>query len=1268
VYALTSARRRALVAVALAVAVSTAGVGRPGSPAVAAPATDTAWHNGSFNLDRPNLVRRSNIVLGRPNATAQESMPLGNGSLGVAAWAAGGLTAQLNRSDTLPDRRSPGQITIPGLARITGAADFAAHLDLYDGVLTEAGAGMTAQIYVRADADMLVVDVTGADPASTQTAQIGLWSGRSPAAVASGALGTLAETWTDDQTGGTGATYGSLAALTAGGRNVSASVVDARTVRVTFNPNADGSFRVLIGGPTWTGGNALAVATALFGSSASTPSATLQAPHLAWWHGFWASTNLMKINSAAGSGEYLENLRTFYLYQEAGLNRGTGNVPGTQAGVADMYSYNQDTHDWIPADVWWWNVRMQVTANMTSGVTALNSRFFNLYVSNLANIQAWTSAHLPGTTGACVPETMRFNGNGYYGNGTPQNNASCDTTIAPSYNSQTMTTGAEVSLAIWQQYLMTGDTAFLSAGYPLMKASAQFLLSYATTGSDGLLHTISNAHETQWHVRDPITDVVAMKALFPAVQRAAQTLNTDAAFVTQLDAAIAKLRDYPRTDAATHSQVLTASSDAGGQDVLALSAEPTATLHNTENLDLEATYPYGLIGDTAGTLNDLARRTYNSRLFRNNADWSYDALHAARLGLAGEVQATLVASAQKFQLLPSGMANLFGSATSNEPYNEQTGIVAAALNEALVQDYDGLLRIAPAWPSGWDVDGTVSVQHNSKLDVQVRNGVPSTVVLEAGANAAMQVRSPWPGQSVQVVDATTGATVVGPTTTSPFTITTSAGHAYLIEQTAQPFPNLPYAQVTGTPAAAAKHLGPVSIGLDGGGGPFGGTPAAVPGVVQAENYNTGGQGVAYSVNSVNGTGNGYRSDGVDIESTSDAGGGYNVGWTSTGQWFHYTVNAASAGVYTVNLRVAAPNAVAGALHIANASGTNLSGNISIPATGGWQNWTTVTVQVTLPAGQQTLTIYQDNGGWNINSLQFTSSSGPFGGTPAAIPGVVQAENYDTGGQGVGYSVTSVNGTANSYRADGVDIETTSDTGGGYNVGWTSGGQWFRYTVNVASAGAYTVNLRVAAPSAVTGAVHIANASGTNLSGNINIPATGGWQTWTTVTAQVTLPAGQQVLTLAEDTGGWNINSLQFAASGASNLAAGRPATESSHNDVYTAANVTDGNQSTYWESVNNAFPQWVQVDLGSSQSASRVVLQLPPSWGARDQTLSLLASTDGSTFTTVKAAAAYTFSPAGNNTVTLTFPATTQRYWRVTITANTGWPAGQVSEFQIWNS
>ena len=140
-----------------------------------------------------------------------------------------------------------------------------------------------------------------------------------------------------------------------------------------------------------------------------------------------------------------------------------------------------------------------------------------------------------------------------------------------------------------------------------------------------------------------------------------------------------------------------------------------------------------------------------------------------------------------------------------------------------------------------------------------------------------------------------------------------------------------------------------------------------------------------------------------------------------------------------------------------------------------------------------------------------------------------------------------------------------------------------------------------------------------------------------------------------------------AGASSTNLAAGKPTSESSHVQVYGSGNVTDADQNSYWESANNAFPQWVQVDLGSAQSASRVVLQLPASWGARNQTLSVLGSTDGTNFSTVKTSASYAFTPGAGNTVTITFTATTQRYFRLDITANTGWPAGQISGFQVWN-
>jgi hypothetical protein len=136
-----------------------------------------------------------------------------------------------------------------------------------------------------------------------------------------------------------------------------------------------------------------------------------------------------------------------------------------------------------------------------------------------------------------------------------------------------------------------------------------------------------------------------------------------------------------------------------------------------------------------------------------------------------------------------------------------------------------------------------------------------------------------------------------------------------------------------------------------------------------------------------------------------------------------------------------------------------------------------------------------------------------------------------------------------------------------------------------------------------------------------------------------------------------------------NIAAGQPASASSVNSPYVAANITDADPSTYWESTNGSFPQWAQVDLGQSFSISKITLRLPPStaWGARTQTLSVLGSADGSNFSTIVGSAGYTFDPnASNNTVTIAFTATTARYVRVNITANTGWPAGQLSDFAVF--
>ncbi|MFB9367477.1 galactose-binding domain-containing protein [Kitasatospora sp. NPDC001664] len=140
------------------------------------------------------------------------------------------------------------------------------------------------------------------------------------------------------------------------------------------------------------------------------------------------------------------------------------------------------------------------------------------------------------------------------------------------------------------------------------------------------------------------------------------------------------------------------------------------------------------------------------------------------------------------------------------------------------------------------------------------------------------------------------------------------------------------------------------------------------------------------------------------------------------------------------------------------------------------------------------------------------------------------------------------------------------------------------------------------------------------------------------------------------------------AAGGPNLAAGKAVSASSTTGGQSATNINDGNQGTYWESANGALPQWVQVDLGSSTSIDEVVLKLPAGWESRTETLAVQGSADGTSFTTLASSAGYSFDPGAGNTVRITFPAATTRYVRLAISANTGWPAAQISELEVHGS
>ncbi|MFG3144554.1 discoidin domain-containing protein [Streptomyces sp. NPDC048243] len=150
-----------------------------------------------------------------------------------------------------------------------------------------------------------------------------------------------------------------------------------------------------------------------------------------------------------------------------------------------------------------------------------------------------------------------------------------------------------------------------------------------------------------------------------------------------------------------------------------------------------------------------------------------------------------------------------------------------------------------------------------------------------------------------------------------------------------------------------------------------------------------------------------------------------------------------------------------------------------------------------------------------------------------------------------------------------------------------------------------------------------------------------------------------------------MTTTSIGGSSSVNVALNRPVSAGSYTQSYAPGNAVDGNANTYWESANSAFPQWLQVDLGSAIGVRRVVLTLPPAaaWATRSQTVSVQGSADGVSFGQLLGSAAYTFDPSSGNTAILSLPAgTTTRHLRLVFTANTGWPAGQVAEFRVFGA
>jgi len=247
--------------------------------------------------------------------------------------------------------------------------------------------------------------------------------------------------------------------------------------------------------------------------------------------------------------------------------------------------------------------------------------------------------------------------------------------------------------------------------------------------------------------------------------------------------------------------------------------------------------------------------------------------------------------------------------------------------------------------------------------------------------------------------------------------------------------------------------------------------------------------------------------GIKFQATSDEGAGENLGWVDPGDWIKYRIKVPYAGRYKVSYRVASEPG-GGVIQLEKAGGSPVYGVIDVDSTGGWQNWKTISHVVELPAGDQVIALSAPSGKWNLNWIDVESTQGNEGNNSVLR---IEAEKYGD--------------------MQGIQLENTSDSGGGRNVGWTDSGDWMSYynlPIPPSDTGAYEVSYRVAS-TVGSGEIQLEKPGGSQVYGKIDVPNTNGWQNWKTISHQVYIPAGSSEIAISVPSGMWNLNWIDIKA-------------------------------------------------------------------------------------------------------------------------------------------
>ncbi|MGW1525131.1 glycosyl hydrolase family 95 catalytic domain-containing protein [Streptomyces sp. NPDC002159] len=775
-------RLRRLVRGALAaVCIMTATAVGLTAPATAAP-TDAAFDSatGALNVDRAAYLSKHDLVYNRPTTNPLHGLTVGNGRTGAMAWQANGLTMQVSGVDSSQQTAfGAGLLNLSTTPQLeSGYSTYQQRLSLYDGTLTtKYDANRTVTVMGVPNSEVMGVHVEDSrsgvsavnlDLSLWDTSQLGnsgdvpnldTWKTVSTYADSTGA--GLSRGQSDPQN------FGDTLAATVEGAAYSARVVDGRTVRLSITPSR--SYTIWFTASSRLNAPSHDSVTEAKRALASAKSRGYSAnlnDFRSWWHDFWGKS-FVQYSGLSGDADYLENVYYLSTYMIAAGGYGTNPFHF----INGVFRATRDQTKWSNA-YWFWNQRDIYNSFLASNHVDLLAGFNRLYSRNSTALKSYTRTRY-NVDGLWVPETMGWDGN-------------ARGTVNSDFTNNIWSTGTEAAYNMYLQYAYTNDSAYLrNTAYPFMRDVVKFYaakLSYDSASGKYFVAS-SNAHETYWNVPNAITDLAAVRTLFPLTIRASESLGLDAELRPQWQRIVDNLIAYPST-----------------ADVYLPHTPPLAQTRNGENVAAEIIWPYDRTG-IGYPDQQKAVNTFNARPFPYGNVWANDAVQAARLGLGDQAYQGMKTMLRKYQTYPNGMTD-----NTNGVF-EYLGVHLAALNESLLQSYNDKIRVFPAVPSDSSFVGrfTLLAKGGFTVSSEREAGEVKYVGIKSLYGNATRVVNPWGSQQLRVRDVSSGTTVLT-TSAAEFDLPTSAGRVYVVERTAKPLSTYGSVRLTGSANEGEKTL------------------------------------------------------------------------------------------------------------------------------------------------------------------------------------------------------------------------------------------------------------------------------------------------------------------------------------------------------------------------------------------------------------------------------------------------------------------------------